>query len=376
MSRIQTHKDYVLKLAEKNNNLEVIGTYIDTKTSITHRCKVCGNIFDVKPCNALGGYNVCKRCAEIHKEQQREQYEDLYIRRLSEMHPNIMLTEQYINANQKTTHICTICGYEWKPKPSQLLDERYIGCPVCSGCKIGPAPEYKNSILASEYKEYFSKYMTENQMKLYAPNSRHWLDFVCPDCGNVKHMRVGTLLHYGFGCICKDGHSFPNKFVYNVLCQLQLRIKTEYSPKWACHKRYDSYLLDYNIIIENHGMQHYKESGFPNIQLNDVINNDKIKYNLALQNGISKYIILDCRESTTKWIKSSIMNSDLPKILGFTESDIDWVMAYKYAETNLIKEALNMINDGYTIDDVSEKFGVTKYSVRKWLKKAEEVGIC
>ena len=375
MGKTKTHEEYVSNLAEKNPNLEVIGTYVDSQTAITHKCKICGNIFDVSPHSTLQPHNVCKECMRIHMEEQRKTNERLYIDRLCSMHPNIMIIEKYINANKKTLHRCKICGYEWRPKPSQLVDKRYIGCPVCSGMKIGQPPEYKNSIWASEHREYFSKYMTEEQMKLYTPCSRTWLYFTCPDCGNIKYMSIGRLLHGGLDCICGDGQTFPNKFVYNVLRQLKLNVQTEYSPEWAHQKRYDDYLQDYNIIIENHGAQHYIQTSMPGVQLADVIKNDEIKYNAALQNGIKEYVVLDCRKSTTQWIKSSIMKSRLPEILHFTEDDIDWISAYSYAETNLMRVAIDMMQNGCTISDVAKECNVTKSGVRYWLKKAKEIGV-
>lgn len=375
MRKKKSQEEYVLEVTMKHPDIEVIGGYVNSRTAITHRCKICGNIWDAKPSRILGDDIACKKCRNIFMEEQRKKYEKSYIERLNNIHPNIILLGKYINANHKTAHRCTICGYEWNPKPSNMLDTRYSGCPVCSGSKIGPDPVYKNSIWASEHREYFSRYMTEEQMKLYTPCSRTHLDFTCPDCGNIKNMSIGRLLHSGFACICEDGQSFPNKFVYNVLCQLNLRIKTEYSPEWANKKRYDDYLLDYNIIIENHGAQHYIQTTIPNLKLDTVIENDKIKYNMALQNGIKEYIILDCRKSTTEWIKSSIMNSKLPKIFNFTENDIDWVSAYKYAETNLTKTAIDMLKNGYTMDEVANQLAVTKSGIKIWIKKAKEIGI-
>ena len=375
MGKRKTHEEYVRDLAEKNPNLEVIGVYVDSQTEITHKCKICGSIFDVSPHNTLQPHNVCKECMRIHMEEHRKINECLYINRLYNMHPNIMIIDKYINANKKTLHRCKTCGYEWSPKPSQLLDTRYIGCPVCSGLKIGPQPEYKNSIWASEHREYFSQYMTEEQMKLYTPCSRTWLYFTCPDCGNIKHMSIGRLLHSGLDCICGDGQSFPNKFVYNVLRQLKLNVLTEYSPGCANQKRYDDYLQDYNIIIENHGAQHYIQTSIPGVQLEDVIKNDEIKYHMALQNGIKEYIVLDCRKSTVQWIKSSIMESKLPEIFGFTENDINWTAAYEYAETNFVQVAMDMIRNGRTISDVAKECNVTISGVKYWLKKAKEIGM-
>ena len=38
----KTHEEYVVEVAKANPNIEVIGTYINIKTKILHRCKIDG----------------------------------------------------------------------------------------------------------------------------------------------------------------------------------------------------------------------------------------------------------------------------------------------------------------------------------------------
>ena len=158
-----------------------------------------------------------------------------YVQEVSELHPNIEVGSLYVNAHTKILHRCLIDNYKWIATPNNVLQGN--GCPVCAHKIIGPAPEYRNSIWASEYKEYFSQFLTEEQMKQYMPHSNKKIDVKCPLCHTVKQITINNLLNCGLSCrMCSDTISFANKFVFNVLQQLKLKVKTEYSPEWANKK--------------------------------------------------------------------------------------------------------------------------------------------
>jgi predicted DNA-binding protein YlxM (UPF0122 family) len=258
--------------------------------------------------------------------------------------------------------------------PGVLLQSK--GCPVCNGYVVGDAPQYTNSIWASEYKNFFSEFMTDAQMKSIMPHSGKKISLPCPNCGQIKDISPANLVSYGFGCICGDGRSFPNKFVYNILSQLGVKVKLEYSPQWAAPLKYDDYLIDYNVIIENHGCQHYEETKLTTRTLQEEQENDLLKYNLAQQNDISKYVVLDCRRTTLEWIKNSIMSSILPDLLGFSESDIDWIEALQYATHSLIKTSAEMFNKGLSVGEIANELQKDKSTIRQWLKRATQIGWC
>jgi hypothetical protein len=374
MSKRKTTEEYIKELELKNPNLEVVGDYINNHTKILHKCKVHNMIYSAAPAQALKSCG----CGQCRKEKMSTMFSktyEQYIKEANEKNQNIEVLGVYAGANTQILHKCKICNYEWNTSPRNILHGS--GCPVCSGNIIGPPPEYKNSIWASELKEYFSKYLTEEQMKQYMPNSTKNVNAICPDCGKYKSIRIHQLKDQGIGCICGDGYSYPNKFVYNVLCQLNLNIKPEYSPRWAKRKRYDEYLIDYNIIIENHGKQHYTQQGsLTHRPLEKELENDQTKYQLAKENGIKDYVILDCRKSSMQWIKQSILESALPILLNFDEQDIDWMAADTYATNSLIKQASDLYNNGINASNIAKQLSTTCTSVTRWLKKATEIGWC
>lgn len=300
---------------------------------------------------------------------------DEYIKEVANIHPNIVVIDQYITNKIPILHRCLIDDYQWLARPTDIVTKK-CGCPVCSHRTIGPTPEYKNSIWASEYKEYFSRFLTEEQMKQYMPNSNQTVMITCPYCKNVKPIKIINLLHHGSGCICSDGISFANKFVYHVLKQLNINIKTEYVPSWAGRYRYDIFIPDYNMIIENHGIQHYEETTFTSRTLKEEQDNDLRKQSMAIANNIKHYIVLDCRISTQEYIKQMILQSDLPILLQFQEENIDWNSAAIFAHTSYVQIVSELFNQGYHVPDIAKITGRGRTSIRRWLSVATQLELC
>ena len=294
MTKKVTHEEYICKLKNANPNIEVVDTYINANTKIMHRCKICGNEWLAKPSGIIWGYG-CPKCAGVERLAQNE-----YVQRVKKINESIEVLGEYINANTKILHKCKLCNHEWFVNPSDILNGH--GCPVCSNKTIGSPPEYRNSIWSSEYKDYYAKYMTEEQMKMYMPKSSKRVIVTCPDCGRKKEIIVQSLLKNGLGCICGDGFSYPNKFMYAMLEQLNIEFISEYSPKWANKKQYDIYIPSVNCIIENNGAQHYSDGWYKGQHV-DITKNDEYKKAMAKENQIQNYIIIDCRKSKKDWIK-------------------------------------------------------------------------
>ena len=373
MGKRKTHGEYIAELAIVNSNIEVIEEYIGGHIPILHKCKIDECEWKASPSSILAGRK-CPECARKSRIELLTKSYEQYVEDLRNVFPQIIILDSYTKSRDKIRHQCNVCGYIWHVKPTQLLSGK--GCPVCAGRNVGPSPEYKNSIWASEYKDFFSKYLTEEQMKQLTPHSGKKIKIKCPDCGIIKEIIISDMCRRGFSCMCHDGQSYPNKFVFNVLSQLNLTITPEYSPQWAENKRYDDYVHDYNTIIENHGLQHYEECNFSTRTLKEEQLNDNYKCNLAINNGIDEYIVIDCRRSDMDWIKKSIMESPLPIIFNFNECDIDWIKAAEYASSNLIKSASELFNFGYTINQISNILFKDSTSIRNWLKEATKIGWC
>lgn len=276
--------------------------------------------------------------------------------------------------NRAYDYICLKDGYKGTISEEHL--KHGVGCPVCSG-KI--CVSEINSIYATR-KDLLKFIANEDDAYRYTVCSGKKILCKCPLCGYKKKMAINNLSGHGFSCnFCADGLSYPNKFIYSFLNQL----KVDYTPEkifdWCTNKIYDIYIPSLNIIIENHGKQHYIRS-FERCggrTLEEEKENDLFKYHIALENNISHYIVIDCRESNLDYIKNSIMCSDLPELLHFTEKDIDWKSCHKYALNPIIKEVCEYWETHYkNITCTKEFFKLDIHTVMEYLEKGAKIGYC
>lgn len=301
-----------------------------------------------------------------------------YIKELANVNPNIEVIGKYIGAHKKILHKCKICGNEWLNPPHNAL--RNEGCPVCSHRVIGSPPNYKNSIWASEYRKIAEYYnVSEEQMKTIMPMSTKEIDIICPICGNEIRGKAVNLFRRKMSCHrCSDGISYSEKFMASLLEQLNIKYTTQYITNWSNKKRYDFYLPYYNCIIETHGLQHYRGWDKNHIDFKQQQENDEFKKKLAKENGIEHYIVIDCRESTLGWIKNSILNSNLVKILNFNDKDIDWEKCNLDTFSSKVKIASDLwnSNETITIGEIANIMQTNYNNVTAWLKKASTSNMC
>jgi len=216
----------------------------------------------------------------------------------------------------------------------------------------------------------------------YSFGSHYYIPMKCPDCGYEKPMKLNVISRQGFGNICcNDGISFPEKFIFNMLDQLLNKNFTlQLSKKdfiWCENYRYDFHIDKINCIIETHGLQHYEEVNTWKLSLEEIKEKDLDKEWLAKTNKIENYIIIDCRESTMEWIKKSVITSKLPNLLGFKESDIDWLKCHEYACNNLVKEVCDLwANGNSNILNIANKFKIHRITAINYLKKGVKIGWC
>lgn len=374
MGKKRTHEEYVRMVAVINQNIEVIGTYIDSDTKIAHRCKIDGHIWPATPNNILHGKG-CPMCKSKKLSREQAKSHDSYVLELSQKRNNVIVLGTYVNNKTKILHKCLICGYEWEVTPDKVLQHHL--CPVCAHKVIGGAPNYQNSIWSNiNLRHALLKYIDEETMKKHMPSSGKRIKIKCPNCGMIKEISVEKLCAGKFRCVCDDGVSFPNKFVFAVISQIHKDIITEFSPVWAESKKYDLYLKKFNLIIENNGIQHYEDTPCWKTTLKEQHENDIFKESLARNNGITNYIILDCRYSTYEWIKNSIMTSKLPQLLNFSETDINWDYVYEYANKNLIKEIANLYQEGLSAKEFAKMLNMKHTTVNKYLNIAHTLGWC
>lgn len=224
----------------------------------------------------------------------------------------------------------------------------------------------------------------ECNAKRYARSSNKKINVICSDCGKEKRMTINNLYNRkSISCICGDKRSYPEKFLTSALRQLQISFTREYLLKGSGQQRYDFYIPGLNMIIEVHGRQHYEEVNWRKNGGRTLANeqeNDRAKEELALTNGIDRYIVIDCRYSEVDWIKESIMNSELAELLDL--SNIDWVKCEEFALKNIVKEVCNYWNNKEEWETTvtianNNAWGIkSSGTIVEYLKKGNKLGWC
>lgn len=207
------------------------------------------------------------------------------------------------------------------------------------------------------------------------------------ECQNCKHIfeiteNDLTNKNKNFGCqLCNDFISYPEKFTTNLLMQLGITFKRQKRFIWAYImkgnkkevKIYDFYfkLNNERYLMECQGGQHYEKT-FETLggrNLEEEQGNDVIKKELALANGIKKenYIVIDCRESRSDWIKQNIIDSKLNEL--FDLSKVDWNECNRFANKSIMYEVCYEYEKCKDIKRLCSKYILDDSTIRKYLKR-------
>lgn len=279
---------------------------------------------------------------------------------------------------------CNVCGYDslWIEE-SGLLGKKSTGCKVCNnttGCTI----QGINDIFTTN-PEMLSEYgMDEKTSRTNSFGTHKRLKFICKDCGRERFVRpMNVKKNKSISCVCGNSFSYPEKFMYSFLRNLNVDFTMQLSRKhfkWCNSYRYDFYIPKYNMIIETHGIQHYNEKSKYSMfvmPLEKQQESDALKERLALKNGIENYVIIDCSKSELEYIKKSILNSKLNEF--FELSQMRWQDCEKFALNNLAKEVCihwSSKEDWETTKDVSKLFNLNEQTIKKYLKEGTKLNWC
>ena len=209
----------------------------------------------------------------------------------------------------------------------------------------------------------------------FSPCSNKRVDIQCPDCKKVtRNYLIGNLSKNHFSCACKDGHSYPEKYMISVLEQLKIMYEYQKIFSWCkfynpytnknSFGRYDFYIPSKNLIVEMDGG--YGHGNNIDTYEKDIYI-DKKKDDLAAKHGIT-IVRIDCKFSESNYIKNSIYNSILNDI--FNLSSVDFSIANKYAISNIAYDVVKfyMKNREMSAKQISDIFNLSITTVLRYLK--------
>ena len=279
-------------------------------------------------------------------------------------------------------YYCNKCGYNGEMVESSLLNG--IGCPCCSANPL-VVVEGINDIPTTA--PWMVKYFQDgyNEANKYTAQSGKTIYPICSDCGKIKDkpMRISDIHNSkSIGCTCSDGKSYPNKFMYSFLEQLNKLysfncLEYEYSPEWMRPKRYDNYFEydDKKYIVEMDGGWHTIDNLMSGITAEENKKIDDYKDSKADEYSI-KMIRIDCNKSELEYIKNNIIKSKLSNM--FDLSKIDWLKCHEYGLRNIVKIVCEykMNNPDKTTSNIGNIMKLSENTIRRYLKRGTILGWC
>lgn len=308
----------------------------------------------------------------------RKKTQEEFIKELNDKNPDVFTYDNYVNATTKLKFHCKHNkDHIWMADPHHILHGR--GCPYCGKIKIGDGVHRKRisnhpeNLICNHNPELISCLKNKDDAYKYTYSSRKQIKWICPDCNFEFDHNIVDFAFKGrhFCCpLCLKNDSYPNRYMYSVLTQLNVEFIKEYSPDWIKPKRYDFYfeIFDKKYIVEMDGYFH---------SYNKYKDVDKYKDNLALNHNI-EVIRINCIYSDSKnrseYIKTNILKSKLNKILDL--SSVDFEKCNIQAFEKIYLSVCKLWDKGLNINEICETLKISNTTAIKYLCFGEKQNIC
>lgn len=306
--------------ALSGEGLVLVSPFKNISTRSRFECRNCGNAFDSPVNKVLSGQRSCT-CKGLERKQDGFKKNIGRLIEIVESRGGKLLTTSLLQMKDKFEFRCSE-GHEWNAQGGSVL---YQGtwCPKCSG------------------------------------NASRSLE----DLRVIVELRGGKLISEEYGGVdatyeftCNLGHQFSNMFkkieggqwcptcsrgtkseeitrtYFEELFGLPFR---KSRPTWLRNSRgrqmeLDGYSAELQIAFEYQGIQHFKEFGLYNSNLEQRIADDKLKYELCKERGISLFYLTykDSYEDFPKLIKNQAQDFNLKFSDEVFEKTVDLSKAY------------------------------------------------
>ena len=205
----------------------------------------------------------------------------------------------------------------------------------------------------------------------YDNSSTRGYEIECMDCHYTYETRED---HISTCPVCGKKSSYSERFVYSILKQANVNFIPQMEFDWLPVRYYDTYLPDYNAIIEIHGEQHYQpiklnKNQAPEETYKITVEADKLKYDAATSNGLNYYII--------NASKPDKLFQEAKNILTFIDfTSISELECEKFANYKNIKQACELWNQGCDIEEICNTLNKSSQTVQQKLRLGNKYGMC
>lgn len=125
-----THDQFVERLNRLQPNMIPLTEYVNMKTHVKMKCKVCGYIWPAQPLHLVykSGRTDCPKCSGRARRTPDE-----FVAEVTKLSPTIKIIGPYIRTYKPILVQCAECGRTWQAHPTTLL--RGSGCKSCKSKK-------------------------------------------------------------------------------------------------------------------------------------------------------------------------------------------------------------------------------------------------
>lgn len=220
----------------------------------------------------------------------------------------------------------------------------------------------------------------KDQTKIHVTKScKDYVTLICPCCKKEYTTRVVDYIKSGHvPCLlCNDGFPYPEKFMGNILSQLEIEYEYQFSPKWAKPYKYDFMFVYNNIlyIIEMDGGLGHGYNDSYNRTAQECLKIDKIKDELAISHGYN-IIRIDCNYANYNrfaYIKTNIIRQ-LENVIPI--NNVNWELCNEKSLISKFKEVLDIyINQTKCIEEISEVSHIKTRTVIKYITEAMDANL-
>lgn len=183
----KTHEEFIEELSKLNKNIKILGEYMGAKTPIECECLIDGYRWFATP-DMLLGHTGCPKCHNVARRDTAS-----FVCEMKEINPNIKILGEYINLKTKTKCVCLVCNNEWDTTPANLLNRS--GCPKCAVKKVAGIRRKEHDEFVREMKNINSNIKITNKYI----NNRTKVECECLICDCVWSSTPSNLLK-GRGC--------------------------------------------------------------------------------------------------------------------------------------------------------------------------------
>ena len=302
-------------------------------------------------------------------------------------HQEAEILGQYIiiygsNKYKAYQYKCLKCGYIGYITETSI--KRGQGCPRCNW--DGYFEVGYNDIATTD--PWMIPYFQGGKEE--AQQYKHWstkkLQFKCPYCGKLSHRLISIAQLYQFhsiNCECESNDSIGEVILANIFGQFNINYIQQYScvnASWIeGQRRYDFYLPDYNAIVEVNGAQHYNQHyEISPLSLEEIQRIDKLKKDMALNNGIKYYFEIDARNAAQYIIQYLDKCKDLFELLNIdiTKADLQHIND-KTSIMTLVNDVDEYIrnNPDARKKQLKEQFNMNDYKYGKVMSRLNNLPI-